>query len=120
MLSGLMGQGGGSQAPPPAAEASKDSNDIVCLNPLINQNSSQCLNEDSENPLAHVFNCSDALVLKSDCDAQLILNIYFDQPVRVHHLKMLPVSDETAPVAISILANRAPLDFDDMESVPAD
>ncbi len=112
----MMG-GGAPPAPPAPAPETKE---IMCINALIAKDKSECLNEDPSHNLTNLLNASDAMILRSDCDEQLILNIYFVEQVKVHHLLLKQANPETAPKAICLYINRAPLDFDDTENVEAD
>ena len=68
----------------------KDSSEIVCINAIVDTAQSSCLNEDSAHPMIHLYTDSDTQVLRSDCDEQLLMNIYFSQPVKIHHLVIQP------------------------------
>jgi len=113
----MMG-GGGAEAPP--APAPEQTSTIMCINALLDKGKTECLNEDSSYPLQNAFNASDALILRSDCDEQLMINLYFTETVKIHHLIIKQQSDETAPKALCLYINRAPMDFDDPSNVEAD
>ncbi|CAI2379758.1 unnamed protein product [Moneuplotes crassus] len=106
--------GGMPQMPAPPAEESKD---IVNINDLIDTSKSECQNLDSGTPLVNVFMDSDSFVLKSDCDEQLLFNLYFQSTVKIHHLVLRAPDLETAPLNIKIFINKCPMSFDDMDAV---
>ncbi len=111
----LQGMGGGMpQAPPAPAEESKD---IVNINDLIDTTKSECQNLDSDTPLVNVFQDSDSFVLKSDCDEQLLFNLYFQSGVKIHHLVMRAPDMDSAPLNIKTYINKAPMSFDDVDAI---
>lgn len=74
-----------------------------------------CLNESDENTHKNVFT-DDAKYLESDCDEQLMLTITFNQPVKVHSLKIRAPADGTAPKTVKIFMNQPnEVDFDSGE-----
>ena len=115
-LNGLQNNmgGGAPPAPPPKQEESKD---IVNINHLIDTSKSECQNVDSDTPFINVLQSSDTFTLKSDCDEQLLFNLYFQTPVRIHHLVIRVAELSTAPLTLKTFANRAPMGFDDVESI---
>ena len=116
----MMGGGGGGPAAPPAPGPGSEAGTVMCINALIDKGKTECLNEDSSYPLQNAFNSSDAMVLRSDCDEQLMINIYFTENVKIHHLIVKQNSDDTAPKAVCLYINRAPMDFDDPSNIEAD
>jgi hypothetical protein len=48
----------------------------------------ECLNQDTKFPVQNIFK-RDSSVLKSDVDEQLLINIQFNQPVKVHSIKIV-------------------------------
>jgi hypothetical protein len=58
------------------------------LKSFIQANQTESLNSDNAHPVQNVFK-SDASVLKSDVDEQLILAFSFNQPVKIHSLKFI-------------------------------
>ena len=59
--------------------------------------------------------------LKSDCDEQLIIRTAFQQPIKLHSIRLDAGGDmEQAPKTVRIFANVTnPLDFDDAENQPS-
>jgi PITH domain len=87
-------------------------------------NQLECLNSDNSHPIQNIFK-ADASVLKSDVDEQLILAISFNQPVKVHSLKIIAggkypcLCVENGPKTIKTFVNRiSTLSFEDTESEP--
>ena len=107
-----MGGGMGQQAAPKT-----ESKDILNINQLIETSKFECQNADSSTPFINIFQSSDAYTLKSDCDEQLLFNLYFQNPVKIHHLVMRAPTTETAPLNIKIFINRAPMSFSDMDAI---
>lgn len=61
-------------------------NGLMDLSSLINKAQSECLNECDDHTFDHALNTASSLYLKSDCDEQLLLNISFQQAVKLHSL----------------------------------
>jgi len=80
-----------------------------------------CLNENDDNNNTHKNAFEDnPSVLESDCDEQLMLTITFNQPVKVHSMKIRAPSDGTAPKTIKLFANQPnQVDFDGGERMEA-
>lgn len=95
----------------------KDSQTIVDITSLIEEGKSECQNADPSTPFINVLQCSDSFILRSDCDEQLLFNLYFRCQVKIHHLVIRGVTLETSPLNIKLFINRAPMSFDDMESI---
>ncbi|XP_026484371.1 thioredoxin-like protein 1 [Vanessa tameamea] len=98
------------------------------LGTFIVKNECECLNEADDHPLAHSLT-SGGGYLASDCDEQLIINISFNQVVKLHSLKIKGPSDK-GPKFVKIFINQPrTLDFDqaagnasiqDLELSPSD
>lgn len=110
----LSGMGGGRPQAPQAPQ--EESKAIVNINGFIDTSKSECLNASSDTPFINILQCSDAYLLKSDCDEQLLFNLYFHCPVRIHHLVIRAPSLESAPLVMKTFINRAPMGFDDIEA----
>lgn len=108
----FSGMGG---APSPAPKT--DSSVIVNINGMIEEAKSECQNADNSTTWFNIFRCSDAFTVKSDCDEQLLFNLYFKSPVKIHHLLIRAPSMETAPLMMKLFVNRAPMSFADVESI---
>ena len=86
----------------------------VDLTHLIDVRGVECLNEDDSNPLRGLLEQTGVLV--SDCDEQLILNIPFTTPVKIHSLQ-IKGPEGKAPKQVKIFANMPhTLDFDKAQS----
>jgi hypothetical protein len=112
-LASMMG-GQAAQAQQPQRTETKE---ILNLNQLIEENKSECQNADPSTPFVNLLQCSDSYTLKSDCDEQLLFNIYFQMPVKIHHLVIRAPALESAPLNMKMYINRAPMSFSDMESI---
>ena len=62
---------------PSMPSTAKDSSDIVYINSLIDKSQSDCLNHHPDYPLSNIFNCSSSMFLRSDADAELLMNFVF-------------------------------------------
>ena len=113
-MPGMSGPGGAQQAAP---KPTTDSNTIVNINNLIDMNQTECQNADSSSPFVNILQSSDAYSIKSDCDEQLLFNLYFNTPVKIHHMVLRGVTLETSPLNMKLFINRAPMAFDDVESI---
>ncbi|KOB64809.1 Thioredoxin, partial [Operophtera brumata] len=81
------------------------------LNTFITKSECECLNEADEHPMLHSLT-SGAGYLASDCDEQLIINISFNQLVKIHSLKVKGPADK-GPKIIKLFINQPrTLDFD--------
>ncbi|CAK9295185.1 unnamed protein product [Gordionus sp. m RMFG-2023] len=83
----------------------------IDLNDFISKNNCECLNSSDKNSF---LNClkNDSSFLESDCDEQLILNITFNQPIRLHSL-LVKGPIENGPKIIKLFINQThTLDFD--------
>ncbi|KAI0005874.1 PITH domain-containing protein [Russula compacta] len=78
-----------------------------------------CLNEVKDHNLKGLFpgkarNNTDSYLL-SDADEQLLLNIYFNQAVRVKRIVLHTADPQKGPKSIKLLVNRPAIDFEDVE-----
>ncbi|KAJ3015006.1 hypothetical protein HKX48_004823 [Thoreauomyces humboldtii] len=77
----------------------------------------ECLNQSADHVVRNAFEKTEAF-LESDVDEQLILNIPFNQAVKVHSFKIIAESIDKAPKTIRTFVNPpAILGFDEAESV---
>ena len=60
----------------------------IDLQSFISNQSIECLNFDTAHPIQNIFKDGES-ELKSDADEQLILAFSFNQPVKVHSLKII-------------------------------
>ena len=60
----------------------------------------------------------DSVFLASDCDEQLLINLKFKQPVRLHSIALKALEVDKAPKKIKIFANPVNMSFDAAESDP--
>lgn len=93
--------------------------DFIDLLSLINKGQSECLNQDDDHPWDHALNASTLTYLKSDVDEQILLNVAFNQPVKLHSLIIQGPADN-GPKNVRIFINQTrSLDFDSALSIPA-
>jgi len=78
-----------------------------------------CLNEDDDHTFKSIVSSKSRNVtssyLLSDADEQLLLNIYFNQAVRVRSIFLQSRNAEQAPKEIKLFINRPSLGFEDVE-----
>jgi len=87
------------------------------LNSFIDQSQSECLNESDEHNLRRGLLAGSGFYLESDCDEQLIINLAFNQPVKLHSLKFSAPA-ENGPKEVKIFINQPrTLDFDQAGSM---
>ncbi|KAH9489583.1 Thioredoxin-like protein 1 [Bulinus truncatus] len=86
------------------------------LSTFINKSASECLNESDDHKLEHCLSNKKGY-LESDCDEQLIINIGFNQSVKLHSLK-LHCAEENGPKNVKLFINQpTTLDFDSADSM---
>ncbi|KAN0124014.1 PITH domain containing protein [Russula decolorans] len=78
-----------------------------------------CLNEVDDHNLKGILsgktkNTTDSYLL-SDADEQLLLNIYFNQAVRIKSIVLHTADSQEGPKLIKLLINRSALGFEDVE-----
>ncbi|KAI6171499.1 putative thioredoxin [Aphelenchoides bicaudatus] len=84
------------------------------LQTFLDRSNLECLNEDSDHNIRALFESGG--VLQSDCDEQLIINIPFSQPVKIHSIQVGGPNGK-APKSVKIFANiPQTLDFDKAQS----
>jgi len=96
-------------------DASEDKSLLECLD-LLQLN---CLNESPDHQLHGIVsqkrrNTTKSFLL-SDADEQLLLNIHFNQSVRVRSVVLQSSQPEQAPKTIKLIVNRPSLAFNDVE-----
>jgi len=79
-----------------------------------------CLNEEEEHNLKSIVgsrtkNTSTGSYLQSDADEQLLLNVTFNQTVRIRSISIQASNVAQAPRKIKLLINRPSLGFDDVD-----
>eukprot|EP00775_Hariotina_reticulata_P010262 gene10262-10421_t len=81
----------------------------------------ECLNEKPDhaaaNALKQGYREDDGLYLESDTDEQLLVNIHFNQKVRIHSI-VIKGPEEEGPKLVKLYTNRMSLGFSDADSVP--
>uniref|UniRef100_A0A6M2DJC1 Putative thioredoxin-like protein 1 n=1 Tax=Xenopsylla cheopis TaxID=163159 RepID=A0A6M2DJC1_XENCH len=85
---------------------------------FIMSNSSECLNDSDDHPMADGLKKGDGH-MASDCDPQIIMNIAFNQAVKIHSLT-INAPAESGPRNIRLFINQPRmLDFDSADSFQA-
>jgi len=79
-----------------------------------------CLNEEDDHTLKAILaakkkNSSTTAYIASDADEQLLLNITFNQTVRVRSIVLQTANSDQAPRTIKLLANRPAIGFEDVD-----
>lgn len=88
---------------------------LMDLSTFVMKNMCECLNESDEHTLEHAMN-SGAGFLASDVDEQLIINLAFNQGVKIHSLKFKAPA-KLGPKKVKIFINQpVTLDFDSATS----
>jgi hypothetical protein len=91
---------------------------LMDLNSLVMKNMCECLNEADDHTLEHALN-NGAGYLASDVDEQLIINLAFNQGVKIHSLK-LKAPPKHGPKKIKLFINQpVTLDFDSATNTAA-
>jgi len=91
-------------------------NDLLAF---MNKNICECLNESNSHSLKNMLESKNSdRYLESDCDEQLIINIPFNQPVKLHSIKICG-PEKFAPKTVKIFINSSLLvDFDKATATP--
>ncbi|KAI9245262.1 PITH domain-containing protein, partial [Sporodiniella umbellata] len=89
---------------------------LINLSSHITSNQVDALNQQKDNNIKNILLENDAY-LESDVDEQLIMNIPFNQPVKIHSLKFKVPNIANAPKTIKLYVNRQALGFGDDESI---
>ncbi|TFK42855.1 PITH domain-containing protein [Crucibulum laeve] len=92
---------------------------VVSLLEFLDLSQLNCLNESSQHTLKSITgsksrNASSEYLL-SDADEQLLLNIPFNQAVRIHSILFQTSNESQAPHIVKIFANRPSIGFEDVE-----
>jgi len=83
---------------------------------FINKAGSECLNESDDHTFEHALS-SKGGYLESDCDEQLIVNLGFNQALKLHSMKMT-CTEANGPKTVKLFINQPhTLDFDSATSM---
>jgi len=86
------------------------------LNTFISKSESECLNESDDHTFEHALS-SKGGYLESDCDEQLIMNLGFNQALKLHSMK-INCTTGNGPKNIKVFINQPrTLDFDSATSM---
>ncbi|GAA5839828.1 hypothetical protein JCM11251_001226 [Rhodosporidiobolus azoricus] len=101
-----------------AAPKEKGLEGFSSLNSSIDQAQIHCLNESSDHTLKHLIRGEGEKYLESDADEQLLLQIPFQQAVRLRAVRFSTASGskDFAPKTVRFFVNQPTLDFDSADS----
>ncbi|KAK0210047.1 PITH domain-containing protein [Desarmillaria ectypa] len=99
--------------------SSKDTGDVTSLLEFLDLQQLNCLNESAEHPFKSIVaskkrNATSAF-LQSDADEQLLLNIAFNQAVRVRSIVIQSDELAAAPKKLKLVVNRSNVGFEELE-----
>ncbi|KAL1745435.1 PITH domain-containing protein [Schizophyllum fasciatum] len=98
---------------------SKDAHDVSLLD-LLDLSQLNCLNENDEHTAKSILagkarSKDSAKYLLSDADEQLVLNITFNQAVRIRSLVLHTANASQGPKLVKLFVNRPNIGFEDVE-----
>ncbi|KAL0564844.1 hypothetical protein V5O48_017194 [Marasmius crinis-equi] len=101
------------------SSSSKDKGDVSLLQ-FLDLQQLNCLNESPDHPFKPIvegksLNQDGAKYLQSDADEQLILNVAFNQTVRVKAVVIKSSEASKAPKTIKLAVNRPSIGFEDVQ-----
>ncbi|KAG8748282.1 hypothetical protein FRC10_007672 [Ceratobasidium sp. 414] len=103
----------------PSKDESASSKDVSLLE-YLDSTQLNCLNESDTHNLKSILGNktrnTGKSYLESDSDEQLLINIYFNQSVRIRSIIIHTVDATYAPKTIKLAINRPALGFEDVES----
>lgn len=82
----------------------------TCVNDLLDKSACYCLNEDPENPVSNLFIGAS---IRSNTDEQLLLQLSFNQTVRLSYIEIGAPRDGSCPQNIKLFLNKPNLGFDE-------
>jgi len=93
--------------------------DDVSLLEFLDLSQVNCLNESAEHLFSSIVSAkalnTTPTYLLSDADQQLLLNIHFNQSVRVRAIVIKSSGGDSAPKRVKLLVNRPSIGFEDVE-----
>jgi len=108
-------------APPPAAYGAAAMTD---LEEHISWSGCEVLNAAKKDSLPNILKQGlrdqAGLLVESDADEQLLINIAFSTKMKIHSLALVGPEDGRAPKSIRLFVNRTQIGFEDAENVPAE
>ncbi|ORZ33908.1 galactose-binding domain-like protein [Catenaria anguillulae PL171] len=81
----------------------------------VEQTQLDCLNQKTDKTIKGMFKGTSTL--ESDVDEQLLINVAFQQVVKLHSIKFIAADKDTAPKTVKLYANRVGMGFDSADSV---
>jgi thioredoxin len=99
-----------------AASSAGCEGEFIDLVGLINKSQSECLNQSDDHTWEHALTPSESTFLQSDVDEQIILNITFQQAVKINSL-IISGPEINGPKDVKIFINQTrTIDFDTAEN----
>lgn len=83
------------------------------LGPLVS--SKACLNQEAQHPIDNALQAGTDAFCQSDADHQLLINVEFQQQVKLACINLKGVDAETAPKNVKIFVNQPHFGFEDAE-----
>ena len=108
---------GGNGYNPYKAEEPKQQIDYLDLVNYIDKKVLECLNFSKTHTIEHaLFEPNDSYYLESDVDPQIVINIGFTCPIKLHHFTIRGFNDGTRPKLLKLFVNKKPMNFNECES----
>ncbi|KAJ3360383.1 Thioredoxin-like protein 1 [Allomyces javanicus] len=82
---------------------------------LVDQSQVDCLNQKGDHSIKGLLKGTSTL--ESDVDEQLMINVAFQQTVKLHSIKFVAADHDTAPKTIKLFVNRVGMGFDSVDAV---
>lgn len=89
-----------------------------CLNDQLQKTGCYCLNQAPSNTYENLFMGDHTLALKSDTDEQLIIQLSFQQTVKLTEISLGLPNSPSCPATVKVFANHLNLSFSDATDVP--
>jgi thioredoxin len=107
---------GGAEGEAAANSVGCEGGDFIDLATLINKAQSECLNQSDDHTWEHALSSDQKTYLESDVDEQIILNVTFQQSVKINSL-IITGPEINGPKDVKIFINQTrTIDFDTAES----
>lgn len=77
--------------------------------------SKACLNQEAQHPIDNALQAGTDAFCQSDADHQLLINVEFQQPVKLACINLKGVDEESAPKNVKVFVNQPHIGFEDAE-----
>ena len=75
------------------------------------------MNFNKAHPVQHaLFETNESYYLESDADQQIVINLGFTCPIKLHHLAIRAFNDKSRPSILRLFVNTKPLGFSECEN----